>query len=385
MQPDPNQPGFSGAPAPGDPQPFQPQPVAVPTPYAGAVAPGALAPQPGFIEPAPTVIAPQVVAPAGAAVAPPVENFGFAPVPSSMPPVGPIAPAPQAYQQPIATLPPQQPIMPTMPQEQQIQQPFQLQQPLVAQPLMPAAPLATMTGSSASFNSSKKSRLPKIIGIAIAALVLIGVIAAAVIGIVGTKQITYSKSDLVSVSTKAYSVNRAKQWTDLSGDQKVLDRLKASVGSDTPLSDQKVFGYKYDPKTDQGQTLLLIADTPLGVSDDDLRRGLTDTAAKQQFELSFKALANSLDNNSLCASTSGKTETINYDTTRFLVEVKADADCNYSASSQTKYGTKGIHQSVLLGIKNGNTFLATMVASKDDWTANGKFYTENIINSVQPK
>jgi hypothetical protein len=386
MQPDPSQPNFSGALPPVEPEIYQTQSPPSAAQSAPPVTANSSTPQPELVQSAPMMTAPQFIAPVGSAVGPPVESFGFVPATSATPRMAPIDPVQQPYQQPMAILPPpQQPLMPHSPFDPQLQQPFQPLQPPFGQPLMPAAPLAAMSGSASNFGTSKKVKIPKIIGIVVAAIALISVIAVAAIGVLANKQISYVKSDLISVSTKAYTVNRAKQWTDLSRDQNVLDHLKASIGSDTPLSDQKVYGYKYDPKTDQGQTLLLVADTPLGVTDDDLRRGLTDSAAKQQFELSFKPLTSSLDSNSFCASTSDKTETINYETSKFLVEVKANVDCNYSVSSQTKYGTKGIHQLILVGIKNGSKFLATIVASQDDWTANGKFYTENIINSVQPK
>lgn len=397
MQPDPNQPNFNGGQAPAEPRGFQPPPTSLPAQYAPSPipTPAVVMPQPGFTQPVPAVFDPQAAFTARPTVGPPVESFGFAPAPSRVSTAAPIPPAPQGYQQPMATpFPPPQPPQPyPQPQPftsaaqpgQQLPQPVLPQPPMAGQPFMSAAPLATMSGNPSTGNSFKKSKIPKIIGGIAATAALIGIIATYAISGLGSKQIIYTKSDLTSASTKAYNVSYAKQWTDLSSDQKVLEHLKASIGSDTTLFDQKVYGYKYDPKTDQGQTLLLVADTPLGVTDADLQRGLTDSTAKQQFELSFKALTNSLDSNSLCASTNGKTETIKYDTAKFVVEVKANVDCNYSASSQKKFGTKGIHQSIFLGIKNGNTYLATLVASKDDWTANGKFYQDNIINSVQPK
>lgn len=232
--------------------------------------------------------------------------------------------------------------------------------------------------------SSSKGKIFKIIGVLVGAVVLLGVVGVVAIGLTANKQIVYKASDLTKVTTKTYSVSYAKQWTDLSANKSVLNYLKTSLGSDTSLVDQKVYGYKYNPKTDQGQTLLLVADTPLGVNDGELKQGLADPTAKQQFEASFKDLTGSLDSDNLCQSVSGKHETSKYDTSKYLVEVKADVDCNYTKANQAKYGTKGIHQVIFLGIKNGNTYLATLVASQTDWAKNSTFYNDSVLSSLNP-
>lgn len=232
----------------------------------------------------------------------------------------------------------------------------------------------------------KKGKRLKIIGGIVAAvvvLVVIGVVAIVALG--GEQQIAYTSADITTVSAPSYSINRAKQWTDASINKTILNYLQSSLGAASSLTDQKIYTYKYDFKTNKGQTLMLVGDRALGVTDAQLQQGLKSSAAKQQFESGFKSLSNVLDSNSLCASVSGKNQSIKYDTSKFLVEVRSDVDCNYSAVNTSKFGTKGIHQSLFLGIKNGKTYLVSLVATQTDWIKNSSFYQDKIFNSVQPK
>jgi hypothetical protein len=249
-----------------------------------------------------------------------------------------------------------------------------------------ASPMpAPMTMAPASLPPKKGKRL-KIIGgmvAAVVALVVIGVVAIVALG--GTQQIVYTSADVTTTSTQSYSINRAKEWTDASSNKTILNYLQSSLGAASSLTDQKIYTYKYDFKTNKGQTLVLVGDTALGVTDAQLQQGLKSTAAKQQFESGFKSLSNVLDSNSLCASVSGKNQSIKYETTKFLVEVRSDVDCNYSASNTSKFGSKGIHQALFLGIKNGKTYLVSLVATQTDWAKNSTFYQDKIFGSLQPK
>jgi hypothetical protein len=258
-------------------------------------------------------------------------------------------------------------------------------------PLTPAVtpmvnPIQSPAPSISAVNPPKKGKRLKIIGGIVAAVVILVVIGVvAIVSLGGEQQIIYSSADVSTVSTQSYSINRAKEWTDASSNKSILNYLKSSLGATSSLTDQKIYTYKYDFKTNKGQTLMLVGDTELGVTDAQLQQGLKSTAAKQQFESGFKNLANVLDTNSLCAAVSGKNQSIKYETSKFLVEVRSDVDCNYSAANASKFGAKGIHQSLFLGIKNGKTYLVSLIAAQSDWTKNGAFYQDKIFGSVQPK
>ena len=399
MQPDLNNPiqPSGGVPVPPQPQPLAPQPLA-PQPLTPPAETPPLAPA---VQPVP--LAAPIPDPV---VVPPVQVVPSAPPAPELPQLQTVAqpqpvavPAPQASPQLPATpqslaasVPLATPAVAAMPQPESAPQPVVLPtQPAVQsaspeQPL-PAADSAPLAIPSASPTpaSSSKGKVFKIVGAVVGAVVLVVVLIGAVVALTSGKPIAYKASDLTSVTTKNYTAKYAKQWTDLSTNNSVLKYLKTSLGSETSLVDQKIYGYKYDTKTGQNQTLLLIADTPIGVSDAELKQGLTDPSAKQQFEASFKGLTSALDSDKSCQSITGKNETTAYNTAKYLVEVKADIDCNYTKSSQVKYGTKSIHQVVFLGIKNGNTYIATLKASRDDWAKNGAFYNANILNSISPK
>ena len=370
MQPDPNNPNqpVSGPPVSPLPMPM-PQPLAtpaaapqaqpVPVPEPSVTAAPELLPNPEvMVTPVETVVAPTTVTPA-VVVAPAVDQPAVFPQPSIVAPV-----------EPTVTTPTVQPVFDVIAPQVVSSEPVAMVNPVN----MPVA----------ASSQSSKGKVFKIVGGIVAALIILIVLAVVGIGLTAKQQIVYKLSDLTKATTKTYRVSYAKQWTDLSANKSVLNYLKTSLGSETSLVDQKIYGYKYDPKTDQGQTLLLVAVTPLGVSDDELKRGLADPTAKQQFESSFKDLTGSLDSDNLCQSVTGKHESNKYDTSKFLVEVKADVDCNYTQANQTKYGTKGIHQVIFLGIKNGNTYLATLVASQSDWAKNGTFYNDNVLSSLNP-
>ena len=412
MQPDPNNldqtvSGVPAAPAP-NPQSFVPAPVAQPLVQPTLQPDVQPTVQPVADPLASNPIQQEVVAP------PPVTSQDMAQAPEPVFAPGPVF----APEQVVTPGPIPEPLLaptvatPTVPTATAVEQPVSFQAPSVAAPVEPAVvtPTVQLVASQPVFDviapqvissepamaaspvqmpvsasgSSSKGKIFKIIGGVVGAIVLLAGIALVALGLTANKQIVYKSSDLTKVTTKTYSVSYAKQWTDLSANKSVLSYLKNSLGNDTSLVDQKIYGYKYNPKTDQGQTLLLVADTPLGVSDDELKRGLADPTAKQQFESSFKGLTGSLDGDNLCQSVTGKHETSKYDTAKYLVEVKADVDCNYTQANQTKYGTKGIHQVIFLGIKNGNTYLATLVASQSDWAKNSTFYNDNVLSSLSP-
>lgn len=301
----------------------------------------------------------------------------------------PVAAAPEAAVAP-APLVAAEPIPPSIPEVSPpvVEQPAAVViQPQTISPTPEAAPVASQVPTIITDSGTKtKGKRLKIIGAVVAGFMVLAIMAVAGIALLGSKpQIVYTSSDLTVLNTQTYSINRAKQWTDASTNKNLLKYLQSSLGADSSLSDQKIYTYKYNFKTNTGQTLMLVGDTPLGVTDAQLQLGLKSAAAKQQFETGFKSLANTLDTNTLCASVSGKSQSIKYETSKFLVEVRSDADCNYTAANAAKYGSKGIHQSLLLGIKNGTTYLVSFAAVQSDWAKNSSFYQDKIIGSIQPK
>lgn len=228
------------------------------------------------------------------------------------------------------------------------------------------------------FSVSKKLVLVLLITI----VVLVGLAVAAFT--LGRHQKPYTSADIATVTTKAYSAHYVKKWTDLSANKKVLGSLQASVG-DTGLSNQKVYAYKYDPKTNQAQTLLLTGSVSLGVTDEQFKQSLADPATKKVFESSLSSLTSAFGTNKKCAQVTSKTDNISYATPKFIVSVRAEATCQYSPADQKLLGIPAVHESIFFGIKGGNTYVAVILANQSDWLKNTAFYNNNIMNSVQPK
>jgi hypothetical protein len=415
MQPDPDSnpaqsptlpPTLTPVPTPvREPQIIQPQAVVSPEPVLELEPVSATMPSPPVVAPTEAVSAESMGAPelpvvASALAEEPAtaiaEPMAAPSIPELMPePIPEPAPTPMPELEPVPASVPG----PLVIQAETITQPEVAPQPESAAAILPAAsaplapevapmvnPIQAPTPTPSADSAPKEGkRLKIIVGVVAAVVVLVIIGLVAIVSLGGKQQIVYTSSDVSTVSAPTYTINRAKEWTDVSSNKAILNYLQSSLGATSSLTDQKIYTYKYDFKTNKAQTLMLVGDTALGVTDVQLREGLKIPAAKQQFEAGFKSLANVLDSNSLCASVSGKNQSIKYETPKFLVVVRSDVDCNYSAANTSKYGSKGIHQSLFLGIKNGTTYLVSVVASQADWAKNSTFYQDKIFGSVQPK
>lgn len=295
------------------------------------------------------------------------------------------APAPDMQQsQPLpAQSQPQQPGVfgPAMPYAQQPgQQPAQMPgQPVMGGQMGTGAPMPL------PMSPSSKSRLPLKLILLVAGVVgVIGILLGIVFVVMGAMATKYTASSLVGYSTNAYSASYPKPWKDQTSNSKLLKNM---FGDDTSsgIDDMKIYAYRLNKAGDSAQSIMLTGDTSSFVTDKELQEALKSSSARSTFESEMSKSADSLSENAHCQSASNKTNSVKYDTDRYVAEINMALDCKLSAADQKSRGVDTIHLQIQMGAKNGKFYMMMVGTDLKDWKSNSNFYLNNLVPSLKPK
>ena len=351
---------------PFQPSPLNPQPNIPPQPQAPAppMVPGGAVPPPQIISPTqPQVFAPNQVPNPQSPIAQPQQT------PVSSPYVGG-----QMSPNPAAGYPPTPAVGDFTPNNQG--QTSVGPNPGVMPGAVMGAPQAQNTMPNFTPNQSPSSSKNRMILLAIAGVVTLGVIFAIVLILLSVLGGTsYSAKDLVTAQAQHYSIDYPKQWSNVSSNQKLLN----SIGiAGSGLEDTKAYAYKVATTNDSAQSILIAGDINSGTTDAQLNQSLQDPAKKQQFisDASSGFSASSLG----CKTISNKQSSVVFNTNGYVFELKLNLDCVPTSGQNLP-----VHIDAFAGAKYGYIYYAMVITLKSDWQHNGTFYDKVLLPTLQPK
>ena len=234
------------------------------------------------------------------------------------------------------------------------------------------------TASVETTQSTTKGR--KIILILMAVLFAFGIIGGVVVLFISiiNGAAKYSKSDLISTSAKHYSISHPKQWTDVSHNTKLLNKIGALDGG---FDDLKAYAYQVNTTANTARSVVIAADQIDGISDTDLKAALTDPAAKQKFTAIIKPTITAHDVG--CTSLSNKKNSVQYNNGNFIVKENISFDCVPAIDNGVKSPAE--HDEGYFGIKNGYVYIIIISTLQTDWTKNATFYENTMLPSLTPR
>lgn len=291
-----------------------------------------------------------------------------------MPPQQP-TPTPGPLPDPVPPVPQPMPPTPTPPQPGG---------PLPGQPqVAPLPPTPTNMPVSANSQQLKSGRsIVKKILAGAGGLVTVLVVAGILLSASGDKPIKFSAADLQSENAGSYTFSHPKQWTDYTNDPDAKKNFEKEFGDTGGQKDVRVYGYKYDAKTDTGMNLLFTGAVALesGLTDAEFKEALKDPEVKAEMEKSLSGFTDGLDDDTAdCEKTDVSKPVIDYSDTNYIFVISATAECTYNDSGKAKYSTSGYHQILVGKIKNDTVFIATLVSANNDWELNSSFYEKELM------
>lgn len=295
---------------------------------------------------------------------------------------------PQMPQQPVPDMNTQ------MPQQQMPQTFAPSQQPMPQQqPMAPAAPQIPQpvggmippqgVNGYGALKPKRTVKMPLLVGGA--ALALLILLAGGYVLYSTFMPSKYSASSLVSESGEGYAVSYPKKWKPLTSSDQIYKDAETEIKT-AGITDLKVIAHKVTKDGKRAETLLLAASGASPVGDAELKEaiGIPEgrSAIEQEFGDSAAELAKGDED---CESVSNVSQKVEYNTSRFVVEVNITGDCTYKESVAKETGVERSHLHMIMGFKNSKMFLAALQTNSIDWEKNKDFYEKDMLPSFKPE